>query len=151
MASIALAAAEAHAQGMKSCPLIDLADAAQLTGKGTEFYSANEGAPGADGKKPLFCTFGGGADRTLTVRSGPSLAKTAADYQKMVEPLRQMDKGAVEPGLGEYAHSKVASGEALLTAVKGTRTITLELKGKDVGPADLAKLRTAMQKALTKL
>jgi len=135
---------------LKSCPLLATADAAQLTGPRVEFYSGNETTrPGAP--RIVLCFFGVGEGRSLTVKTGPLIAKDAAEYRKMYEPLRQMDKASLEAGLGEYAYSGIEGGTAQITAVKGAQELSLELKGKDLAPADLEKLRAAMRKALARI
>jgi hypothetical protein len=146
----ALGAADAAAQaGLKSCPLLANADATAALGGGTQFLSARQSPSG--GVTATYCAFGGEKDRSLTLNSGPLLAASVADYRKMIEPLRQMDKGALESGLGEYAYSKLAADAAEITAAKGKLTVTLELKGKGLGPADLEKLRAVARKALAKM
>jgi hypothetical protein len=136
--------------GLKFCPLIDLREAAALTGPGVEFYSGLQSATD-DGKKTCTCFFGVGEGRSLTVKTGPSLAKNAAEYQKMFEPLRKMSGATVEQGLGEYAYSKLEGEQAEITAVKGTLTLTFELKGTGLTAADMEKLRAAVKQTLPKV
>lgn len=146
----ALGAADAAAQaGLKGCPLLANADAAIATGAGTQFLSARESPSG--GVKSTYCAFGGDRDLSLTLTTGPLLAASVADYRKMMEPLRQMDKGALEDGLGEYAYSKLSTGSAEITAAKGKLALSLELKGKGLAAADLEKLRAVARKALAKM
>jgi len=135
---------------LTSCPLLDTADAAVLTGPGVEFYSGREStAPGVP--KTVLCFFGVGQGRSLTVKTGPSLAKNAAEYRNMFEPLRQMNKAALEPGIGEYAYSTNDGSTATLDAVKGTLVLSLELKGTGLAAADLEKMRAAAKKALGRM
>lgn len=135
---------------LKSCPLMSLADAAVIVGPKVEFYSGREGSsPGAS--RSIFCTFGEGEGRSLIVKAGSSLAKSVAEYRNMFEPLRKMSGQTLEQGLGEYAYSKLEGGRASMSAVTGTLVVSVELDGKDVGPADMDKLRAALQKALGKL
>jgi len=148
--AFAAAAPAQQSRPLESCPLLATTDAATLTGPGVEFYSGRE-ATGQGGLKTYLCFFGVGQGRSLTVKTGPSLAKTAAEYQKMYEPLRRMSNEQVEPGLGEYAYSKLEGGAADMNVVKGALILSLELKGDDLKPADLDKLRAAAKKALAKL
>lgn len=146
----ALGAADAAAQaGLKSCPLLANADAAIALGAATQFLSARESPSG--GVTAIYCAFGGDKDLSLTLTTGPLLAASVADYRKMMEPLRQMDKGALENGLGEYAWSKLSADAAEITAAKGKLSLALALKGKGLGPADLEKLRAVAKKALAKM
>lgn len=146
----ALGAADAAAQaGLKSCPLLADADAALATGGSTRFLSARQSATG--GVTATWCAFGGDKDRSLTVKTGPLAAASVADYRKMMEPLREMDKGALESGLGEYAFSKLSPGTAEITAAKGKLSLSLELKGPGLAAADVEKLRAVARKALAKM
>ena len=146
----ALGAADAAAQaGLKSCPLLANADAAIAVGASTELLSARESPSG--GVKATWCAFGGDRDLSLTLTTGPLLAAGVAEYRKMMEPLRQMDKGALENGLGEYAWSKLSADAAEISAAKGKLSLALALKGKGLGPADLEKLRAVAKKALAKM
>ena len=150
---IVFAATNAAAQASKpvqSCPLLDLSDAAALTGPGVEFLSGREGA-GQGGAKTYLCFFAVGEGRSLTVKSAPLIVKNAAEYQKMMDPLLKATGGSVETGLGEYAYSKLDSASAELTVVKGAASMSLELKGKGLAATDLEKMRTIAKKMLGKL
>ncbi len=145
-----LAAATAAAQsGLKSCPLLANADAAIATGAATEFLSARQSPTG--GVTATYCAFGGDKDRSLTLTTGPLLAASVAEYRKMMEPMRQMEKGALENGLGEYAWSTLSPGAAEISAAKGKLTLALSLKGKGLAAADLEKLRAVARKALARM
>ena len=146
----ALGAADAAAQaGLKSCPMLADADAAIAMGGGTEFLSARQSP--TSGVTATYCAFAGAGDRSLTLTTGPLLAASVAEYRKMMEPLRQMDKGALENGLGEYAWSRLSADAAEISAAKGKLSLALALKGKGLGPADLEKLRAVAKKALAKM
>ena len=145
-----LAAMTAAAQsGLKACPLLANADAAVATGASTEFLSARQSPAG--GVTSTYCAFGGEKDRTLTLASGPLLAASVAEYRKMMEPMRQMEKGALENGLGEYAWSTLSADAAEISAAKGKLTLALSLKGKGLAAADLEKLRAVARKALARM
>jgi len=146
---LAATAAAAQPGALQSCPLLANADAALATGAGTQFLSARQGPSG--GVTATYCAFGGEKDRSLTLNAGPLLAASVADYRKMMEPLRQMEKATLESGLGEYAYSKLAADAAEITAAKSRLAVTLELKGKGLAAADLEKLRAVARKALAKL
>jgi hypothetical protein len=92
-----------------------------------------------------------GYKKTLTVKIAPTLGKDAAAYREMMAPRLRIDGGTPEPGLGEYAFSKLKDDTALLTVVKGSTALTLEYKAKKVESADLEHLRGAARTALQKL
>jgi hypothetical protein len=148
-AAFAATSAAAQSGPLKSCPLLADADAALATGGGTQFLSARQSPSG--GVTATYCAFGGDKDRSLTLTAGPLLAASVADYRKMMEPLRQMEKAALESGLGEYAYSKLSADAAEITAAKGKLALSLELKGKGLAAADLEKLRAVARKALARM
>ena len=86
-----LAASPTHAQQsapLKSCPLLDLPDAAVVTGRDVQFQSGLEIADQTSGQKLYLCFFGVGYKRTLTLKTVPTLGEDAAAYKRHPRPAR---------------------------------------------------------------
>jgi hypothetical protein len=132
----------AQVKVVKSCPVLTVADAAAVLGAGTQFVSGFE-APGSE-NITLRCEFAQG-DRRFTVQTTPTMGGKDA-----WEVLRQMSKGTLETGLGDYAYTALDNGEPQLWAVKGKKTLEMRI-GNGGTAADLPKLKALAVKLLPKI
>jgi hypothetical protein len=129
---------------LKSCPVLTVPEAAAVLGPGTIFGSGVEATAGKV-RLSLLCEFLNG-ERTLKVQA----TKTAGDRNAW-EALRKLSNGTPEPALGEYAYSDVDEGKPGFFIVKGPLTLELRIGGPGGSAADLAKLRDAAKKAVSRL
>ena len=129
---------------LKSCPVLTNAEAAAALGPGTVFASGTEATAG-NVRLSVLCEFVQD-ERTLTVQA----SKTLGDKSTW-ETMRNLSKGTLEPGLGDYAYSEVEDGKTHFFVVKGALTLELRTGGKGATAADVAKLREAAKKAVAKL
>ena len=129
---------------LKSCPVLTNAEAAAALGPGTIFATAAEATAGSV-RVSLLCEFVQG-ERTLTVQASKALGD-----KSIWETMRNLSKGTLEPGLGDYAYSEVENGQTHFFVVKGALTLELRTGGKGATAADVAKLREAAKKAVARL
>jgi hypothetical protein len=129
---------------IKSCPVLTVAEAAAVLGPGTIFVDGVEGMSGKV-RISLLCEFVQD-ERTLKVQA----TKTLGD-KTVWETMRELSKGTIEPGLGDYAYSAVDDGKPTVVIIKGGLTLDLMVAGKPVSSADLPKLKEAAKKAASKL
>lgn len=140
MAMAAALTAQTRAGG--ACPYLTVEDAGTVLGSGVQAEPLPK--TGTD----EVCRFQAGGKRLVMTSS--KATKMTAYFKEQLAALKAEHKGRDEAGLGDSAISYVDDGSAVIMALKGDQTYSLQAFDAGTSPAVFEKLRSLMRKGMGK-